>query len=411
MSNTITPTVFYRTLNVDGLEIFYREAGPRDAPTVLLLHGFPSSSHMFRNLIPILADRYYVVAPDFPGYGESSTPSVKDFDYSFERFATVTEKFTEKLNLSSYALYLSDIGASVGFHLAVMHPERVTAMIVQNADAYVEAINKEFLKRGLSDYWEDRSEKNAQILVGWLLTIEGTKWHYLHGVRDPSKISPDNWVIDQAYMDRPGNKDIQLSILSNAKRNLDAYPVWQEYFRKQQPPTLITWGKNDGIFTVEGAELFKKDIPSAELHLLDTGHFALEEEVNRIGSLMHEFLDRIFTVASATATHAEQVNTLLTKELPEVPGKEIEVITVDYPPGAVDAVHRHDAHAVVYMLDGEVEMQVRGGALRRLGPGQVFYESPEDVHTVSRNASKTEPAKFVAFFIKNQGAPILTPVH
>jgi pimeloyl-ACP methyl ester carboxylesterase/quercetin dioxygenase-like cupin family protein len=411
MSNTITPTVFYRTLNVDGLEIFYREAGPRDAPTVLLLHGFPSSSHMFRNLIPILADRYYVVAPDFPGYGESSAPSVKVFDYSFERFATVTEKFTEKLNLSSYALYLSDIGASVGFHLAVMHPERVTAMIVQNADAYVEAINKEFLKRGLSDYWEDRSEKNAQILVGWLLTIEGTKWHYLHGVRDPSKISPDNWVIDQAYMDRPGNKDIQLSILSNAKRNLDAYPVWQEYFRKQQPPTLITWGKNDGIFTVEGAELFKKDIPSAELHLLDTGHFALEEEVNRIGSLMHEFLDRIFTVASATATHAEQVNTLLTKELPEVPGKEIEVITVDYPPGAVDAVHRHDAHAVVYMLDGEVEMQVRGGALRRLGPGQVFYESPEDVHTVSRNASKTEPAKFVAFFIKNQGAPILTPVH
>jgi pimeloyl-ACP methyl ester carboxylesterase len=256
------------------------------------LHGFPSSSHMFRNLIPMLADRYHVVAPDFPGYGESSAPPVNDFDYSFERFATVTEKFTEKLNLSSYALYLSDIGASVGFHLAVMHPERVTAMIVQNADAHVEAINKEFLKQGLSDYWEDPSQKNAQVLLDWLLTIEGTKWHYLHGVSDPSKISPDNWVIDQAYMDRPGNKDIQLSILSNAKRNLDAYPVWQAYFRKQQPPMLVTWGKNDGIFTVEGAELFKRDIPSAELHLLDTGHFALEEEVDRIGSLMHEFLDR-----------------------------------------------------------------------------------------------------------------------
>jgi len=204
----------------------------------------------------------------------------------------VTEKFTEKLNLSSYALYLSDIGASVGFRLAVMHPERVTAMIVQNGGAHVEAINKEFLTGGLSDYWEERSEKNAQVLLDWLLTIEGTKWHYLLGASDPAKISPDNWVIDQAYQDRPGNKDIQLSILYNAKRDLDVFDDWQQYFRKHQPPTLITWGKNDGIFTVEGAELLKRDIPSAELHLLDTGHFALEEEVDRIGLLMHEFLDR-----------------------------------------------------------------------------------------------------------------------
>jgi pimeloyl-ACP methyl ester carboxylesterase len=292
MSNTITPTVFYRKTNVEELEIFYREAGPRDAPAVLLLHGFPSSSHMFRNLIPLLAGTYHVIAPDFPGYGESSAPSVIDFDYSFERFATVTEKFTEKLALSSYALYLSDIGASVGFHLAVKHPERVTAMIVQNADAHVEAINKEFLKTGLLDYWGDRSQKNARVLLDWLLTIEGTKWHYLHGASDPSKISPDNWVIDQAYQDRPGNKDIQLSILYNAKRNLHAYADWQEYFREQQPPMLITWGKNDGIFTIEGAELYKRELPKAELHLLDTGHFALEEEVDRIGSLMLEFLDR-----------------------------------------------------------------------------------------------------------------------
>ncbi len=294
MSHTITPTIFYRTLNLEGLTIFYREAGRRDAPAVLLLHGFPSSSHMFRNLIPMLADTYHVVAPDFPGYGHSSAPSVNDFDYSYERLATVTEKFTETLNLSSYALYLSDIGASVGFRLAVMHPERVTAMIVQNGDAHVEAINKEFSK-GLFDYWGARTEKNAHVLLDWLLTIEGTKWHYLHGVRDPSKISPDNWVIDQAYQDRPGNKDIQLSILYNARRNLDVYADWQEYFRKHQPPMLITWGKNDGIFTVEGAELFKRDIPNAEIHLLDTGHFALEEEVDRIGSLMHEFLDRTCT--------------------------------------------------------------------------------------------------------------------
>jgi pimeloyl-ACP methyl ester carboxylesterase len=222
MSNTITPVVFYRTLNLEGLEIFYREAGPQDAPTVLLLHGFPSSSHMFRNLIPMLAGKYHVVAPDFPGYGESSAPSVNEFEYSYERLASVTEKFTEKLNISSYAMYLSDIGASIGFRLAVMH----------------------------------------------------------------------NWVIDQANQDRPGNKDIQLSILYNAKRNLDAYPDWQKYFRKQQPPMLITWGKNDGIFTVDGAELYKRELPNAELHLLDTGHFALEEEVDRIGSLIREFLDR-----------------------------------------------------------------------------------------------------------------------
>src|SRR5262252_4312143 len=176
MLNTITPTVFYRTLNVEGLEIFYREAGPRDAPTVLLLHGFPSSSHMFRNLIPMLADKYHVVAPDFPGYGESSAPSVNDFDYSFEGLAAVTDKLIEKLNLSSYALYLSDIGTSVGFRLAVTHPERVTAMIIQNGGAHVDAINKEFLaETRLSEYWKERSEKSARVLLDWLLTIEGTK--------------------------------------------------------------------------------------------------------------------------------------------------------------------------------------------------------------------------------------------
>jgi pimeloyl-ACP methyl ester carboxylesterase len=258
----------------------------------------------------MLADKYHVVAPDFPGYGESSAPSVDDFEYSFERLASVIEKFTEKLNVSAYALYLSDIGASVGFRLAVLHPERVTAMIIQNGGAHVEAINKEFLtgnrefSTGLAYYWEERSEKNAQVLLDWLLTIEGTKWHYLHGASDPSKISPDNWVIDQAYQDRPGNKDIQLSILYYAKRDLDVFNDWQQYLRKHQPPTLITWGKNDGIFTMEGAELLKRDIPSAELHLLDTGHFALEEEVDRIGSLMHEFLDRTINKETRKAASA-----------------------------------------------------------------------------------------------------------
>jgi pimeloyl-ACP methyl ester carboxylesterase len=292
MSNTLAPATFYRTVNVDGLSIFYREAGPEDAPTVLLLHGFPSSSHMFRNLIPLLADKYHVVAPDFPGYGESSAPPVNEFEYSYEQLAIVTEKFTEALKIPEYAMYLTDIGASIGFRLAVMHPERVTALIVQNGEAHFEAFNREFAQ-GLFDYWEDRSEQHAQALLSWLLTIEGTKWHYLHGAHDPSRISPDNWVIDQANEERPGNKDIQLSILYNTKRNLQAYPVWQAYLRKQQPPMLIVWGKNDGIFVAEGAELYKRDLPNAELHFLDTGHFALEEEVDRIGSLMLEFLGRV----------------------------------------------------------------------------------------------------------------------
>jgi pimeloyl-ACP methyl ester carboxylesterase/quercetin dioxygenase-like cupin family protein len=438
MSNTITPTVFYRTLNVEDLEIFYREAGPRDAPTVLLLHGFPSSSHMFRNLIPMLADKYHVVAPDFPGYGESSAPSVNDFDYSFERLAAVTEEFTEKLNLSSYALYLSDIGASVGFRLAVMHPERVTALVVQNGDAYVEAINKEFSK-GLFDYWEDRTEKNAQVLLDWLLTIEGTKWHYLHGVGDPSKISPDNWVIDQSYQDRPGNKDIQLSILYNAKRNLDVYADWQEYFRKQQPPMLITWGKNDGIFTVEGAELFKRDLPSAELHLLDTGHFALEEKADRIGSLMQEFLDRTIKERPAPthayadpafplelsngATRADAQPTpgslgeeqredtvLLAQPLPDAPGKQLTLIHVQYPPGGASAPHRHPGVTIGYVLSGRIISQVGDDSMQTYEAGEFFVETPHAPHRISRNASESNPASLLAVLISDISAKLVEPL-
>ena len=285
------PRVAYRTVKVDGVDVFYREAGPKDAPAVLLLHGFPSSSHQFRNLIPLLADKYHVVAPDFPGYGQSSAPPADKYQYTYDKLTDVTEALTEKLGLKSYAIYLHDIGSSIGFRLAVRHPERVTALIIQNADAYEEALNKEFTKP-LVAYWNARTEANAKPILDWLLTIEGTKWHYLNGARHPERISPDNWTIDQALEDRPGNKEIQLSILYDTRTNLGQYATWQEYFRKHQPPTLVVWGKNDGIFTVEGAGLYKRDLKNIEFHLLDTGHFALEEDLDRISSLMRDFLGR-----------------------------------------------------------------------------------------------------------------------
>ena len=284
-----TTEIAYRTVKVGELEIFYRQAGPKDAPTLLLLHGFPSSSHMFRNLIPLLADEFHLVAPDFPGYGQSSAPPVDKFEYTCDRLTEVIEEFTEKLGLISYTLYLSDIGSSVGYRLAVKHPERVTALVIQNGEVYLEGIDKEFFKP-LMAYWKERTGANAKPLRDWLLTIEGTKWHYLHGVRNEQSISPDSWVIDQALQDRPGNKEIQLSILYDTKTNLELYSAWQKYFRDYQPPALVVWVKNDGIFTVEGAQLYKKDLKNIEFHLLDTGHFALEEDLNQIAPLMRAFL-------------------------------------------------------------------------------------------------------------------------
>jgi pimeloyl-ACP methyl ester carboxylesterase len=286
--------VAYRTVKIDGVDIFFREAGPKDAPAILLLHGFPSSSHMFRNLIPRLADKYHVLAPDFPGYGQTAAPPVDKFAYTYDHLADVTERFTEKIGLRSYVLYLQDIGSSIGYRLAVKHPERVTALVIQNGEAYIEGINKEFFKP-LEAYWRERTEANEKVLRAWLLTVDGTKWHYVHGARNVESISPDNWTIDQAREDRPGNKEIQLAILYDTKTNLDQYTTWQEYFRKYQPPTLVVWGKNDGIFTVEGAKLYQRDLKNIEFHFLDTGDFALEEDLDRISSLMREFLSRNVT--------------------------------------------------------------------------------------------------------------------
>ena len=281
-------TVSHNTVNIDGLEIFYREAGPRDAPTLLLLHGFPTSSLMFRNLIPALADQYHVVAPDYPGFGQSSAPSADKFNYTFDKLAEVVDKFTEKVGLTKYTLYVQDYGAPVGYRLAVKHPERVTGLVVQNGNAYEEGLNNDFWKP-LRAYWKDHTEENSKPLRGFL-TIDGTKWQYTHGVRNVESISPDTWTIDQTLLDRPGNQDIQLALFYDYRTNSQLYPAWQAYFRKHQPPTLIVWGKNDKIFPAEGAHPYKRDLKNIEFHLLDTGHFALEEEGQQIASLMRDFL-------------------------------------------------------------------------------------------------------------------------
>lgn len=281
--------VEYKTVKVDGLDIFYREAGPKDAPTLLLLHGFPTSSHMFRNLIPALADRYHVVAPDYPGFGQSSMPTVDAFDYTFERLSRVVEGFTEALGLRAYSLYVMDYGAPVGFRLAVRHPERVQALIVQNGNAYEEGL-REFWD-AFRTYWREPTPRNEEPLRA-LLTLDVTRFQYTDGVRDVTKVSPDTWTLDQAGLDRPGNKDIQLALFYDYRTNVALYPSWQAYLRAYQPPTLIVWGKNDFIFPAEGAFPFQRDLKDAELHLLDTGHFALEEDGDVIAHLIRDFLKR-----------------------------------------------------------------------------------------------------------------------
>ncbi len=289
----------HKTIEVDGLEIFYREAGPVCAPTILLLHGFPTSSHMFRNLIPALSDKFHLVAPDYPGFGSSSMPKVDEFDYTFDRLAEVVDSFVEKLGLQIYSLYMMDYGAPVGYRIATKHPERVESLIVQNGNAYEEGL-LDFWK-SIKAYWTDKSKENADVLRNTLLTIEATKWQYTNGVRNPETIAPDNWFHDQYLMDRPGNKDIQLQLFYDYSSNLQLYPKWQAYFREYQPPTLIVWGKNDYIFPAEGATPYKRDLKNVEFHLLDTGHFALEEDGDFIAGLIRDFLEKKTTMRRVAA--------------------------------------------------------------------------------------------------------------
>jgi len=279
----------HRSVEIEGVNIFYRESGPAGAPVVLLLHGFPTSSHMFRNLIPALSDRYRVIAPDYPGYGQSDMPDRASFAYTFDHFAELVDGLLDKLGVVSYAMYVMDYGAPVGWRLALKHPERITGLIVQNGNAYDEGL-KEFWDP-IKAYWADRSEAHRKALY-MLVAPETTKFQYTDGVSDVSRVSPDNWVHDQALLDRPGNADIQMDIFYDYRTNLPLYPAVQAYFRKHLPPTLIVWGKNDTIFPADGAHPYKRDLPDVEFHLFDTGHFVLEDKADEVFPLIRDFLDR-----------------------------------------------------------------------------------------------------------------------
>jgi pimeloyl-ACP methyl ester carboxylesterase len=286
--------VHHKTVKVDGLDIFYREAGSKNAPTVLLLHGFPTSSQMFRNLIPALADAYHLVAPDYPGYGHSSMPSRQKFEYTFDNLAKVVDDFTQKLGLTKYALYVQDYGAPIGYRLATAHPERITAIVVQNGNAYDEGLDNDFWKP-LKAYWKEPKSKERRDAIRNLVTYEATKWQYTTGVKNPELVSPDGAAHDQFLLDRKGNDEIQLDLFLSYGSNPPLYPKWQAYFRKYQPPVLIVWGKNDQIFPADGAEPYKRDLETLEFHLLDAGHFALESNGEEIASIMRSFLGKHLT--------------------------------------------------------------------------------------------------------------------
>jgi pimeloyl-ACP methyl ester carboxylesterase len=288
---TSTAKVTHRTVKVGDLDIFYREAGPKGAPAVLLLHGFPTSSQMFRNLIPALADVYRVIAPDYPGYGHSSMPPHDRFAYTFDNLAKVIDEFTEKIGLTRYALYMQDYGAPVGYRLATAHPERVTAVVVQNGNAYDEGLDNEFWEP-IKAYWKEPASKEKRDALRNLLTYDATRWQYTDGVPNPELVSPDGAAHDQFLLDRPGNDEIQLDLFLSYGSNPPLYPKWQQYFRTHQPPVLIAWGKNDKIFPPAGAEPYRRDLKTLEYHLLDAGHFALETNGQEIAGMMREFLGR-----------------------------------------------------------------------------------------------------------------------
>src|SRR5215472_9660696 len=289
----------YRHANVRGQKVFYREAGHTNSPTIVLLHGFPSSSHMFRDLIPRLADRFHVIAPDYMGFGYSGAPTAQEFEYTFDNLAAHVEDLLFKnLGLKQFSIYVQDYGAPVGYRIASKHPDAIQSIVVQNGNAYVEGIGGAF--DSMKPFWANRNPETEKP-VRDLLKKETTIFQYTHGVSDPEQISPDSYTVDQFFLDRPGNAAIQLDLLYNYQSNIALYDRWHDYFRKRQPRMLILWGKNDPFFTVEGAKAYQRDIPNAELHLIDTGHFALEDFSGFIAERMRKFLGQSAAPSGATA--------------------------------------------------------------------------------------------------------------
>jgi pimeloyl-ACP methyl ester carboxylesterase len=280
-------TARHRFVDVDGLKIFYREAGAATSPALFLLHGFPTSSHMFRDLIPTLADDYHLVAPDLPGFGFSDAPDRAQFAYTFDRLGDVIDRFTTAVGLTRYAIYVFDYGAPVGFRLATRHPERITAIVSQNGNAYEQGLSEGW--NPIQRYWKEPSAENRAALRTFL-TPEATRWQYTHGVRDESLVAPESYTLDSAFLARPGNDEIQLDLFLDYASNVALYPAFQEYFRTHRPPLLAVWGKNDPFFLPAGAEAFKRDIPGALVRFLDTGHFALETHGAEIAAAIRAFL-------------------------------------------------------------------------------------------------------------------------
>jgi pimeloyl-ACP methyl ester carboxylesterase len=284
----MTPTR-YRTIDVEGLDLFYREAGSPEAPNLLLLHGFPSASHMFRDLIPRLADRFHVVAPDLPGFGRTALPARDAFEYTFDTLARVVQRFTEIIGLDRFAVYVFDYGAPTGFRVAMRHPERIAAIITQNGNAYEEGLSSAW--NPIRAYWREPSSANREALRA-LLVPEATLWQYTHGVPDAALVSPDGSSLDDFYLTRPGAEEIQLDLFRDYASNVALYPAFQDYFRRHRPPLLAVWGQNDPFFLPAGAEAFKRDIPEADIRFFDTGHFALETHVEPIAAAIREFLSK-----------------------------------------------------------------------------------------------------------------------
>jgi pimeloyl-ACP methyl ester carboxylesterase len=288
--------ISYKHAVVDGNRIFYREAGPASASPILLLHGFPTSSHMFRNLIPALADRYHVVAPDLPGFGFSDSPDRSKFPYTFDNLAKVIDSFTQAIGLQRFAIYVFDYGAPVGFRLALAHPDRITAIISQNGNAYEEGLSEGW--NPIQKYWKEPTPQNRAVLREFLKP-ETTKWQYVHGVRDESQVAPESYTLDSSLLARPGNDEIQLDLFLDYASNVALYPRFQEYFRSKRPPLLAVWGKNDPFFLPAGAEAFKRDNANAEVHFYDTGHFALETHHREIAEAIRDFLGRQLAAKAA----------------------------------------------------------------------------------------------------------------